>query len=154
MTARDRAVGDVMPRQVTPRFKAPKVAKKRKPKSAKARADELWGAVIHLRYDRCCWCGRADGKLDAHHVMIRNYNSTRAVTENGILLCFRCHVPKAHGDPAAAFKFYTEWFGAEAYAALRQRAYDGEGKRYPESYWRERVAALELELAQEGLKRG
>ncbi len=155
MTARDRAVGDVMPRQVTPRFKAPKVAKKRKPKSAKARADELWGAVIHLRDDRCRFCGKRDGKLDAHHVMIRSFLATRTDTNNGLLLCWpRCHQDIAHGDPTAAVNHYSRIYGLDGYNALRAKAYDGRGKKYPESFWRAEVERLELELAQQGLRHG
>lgn len=157
MTARDRAVGDVMPRQVTPLPKQgpkpKKVAKKRKPKSAKARADELWGAVIHLRDDACRFCGKRDGKMDAHHVCIRPFLATRTLTENGLLLCFQCHQNVAHGDPFKAVLMYERIFGHDGYQRLRAKALDGVGQKYPESFWRERVAALELELAQEGLRR-
>lgn len=155
MTARDRAVGDVMPRQVTPRFKAPKVAKKkRKPKSPLAQADTLWGAIIHLREDRCQFCGKRDGKMDAHHVLLRRFKATRTDTTNGVLVCFRCHQDVAHGDSWEAVKHYERILGHETYQALRDRAKAGVGAKYPESFWRERVAALELELAQEGLRHG
>lgn len=53
--------------------------------------DRLWGIVIHNRDDRCQWCGKQDGKLDAHHIFGRTNKSTRWDTKNGILLCFYCH---------------------------------------------------------------
>lgn len=141
-------------RQVEPRFKAPKPAtKKRKPKTAKARADELWGAVIHLRDDCCRFCGKRDGKLDAHHVMIRSFLATRADPANGLLLCWpRCHQDIAHGDPIVAVNHYERIFGHEGYEALRAKAYAGRGAKYPEAFWRERVEALQAELVQLGLR--
>lgn len=155
MTARDRAVGDVMPRQVTPRFKAPKVAKKRKPKSPMARADELWGAIIHLRFDRCQFCGKPAhaGKMDAHHVVVRKFKATRTDTANGLLLCWpTCHQDIAHGDPYAAVTHYTRIFGAEGYKALRDKAQAG--VKANAAFWRAEVERLELELAQQGLRHG
>lgn len=145
-------------RDVVTRFKEPKpvkkAAKKRKAKSPMARADELWGAVIHLRDSGCRFCGKVDGKMDAHHVCIRPFKATRTLTENGLLLCFHCHQNVAHGDPFKAVLMYERIFGHGGYQRLRAKALDGVGKKYPASFWRERVAALELELAQEGLRRG
>ena len=42
--------------------------------------------------------------------------------------------------------------GMAAVKAMRAKAYDGRGKKYPESFWRAEVERLEVELAQEGLR--
>lgn len=107
-------------RDVTPIPKQgpkPKTAKRpaAKPRSYWAkRADRLWGELIHLRDRYCQFCGKVDGKLDAHHIVIRTKHSTRWSPANGILLCFRCHQDIAHGDP---------WVAKEHYERLRGSAY-------------------------------
>lgn len=147
-----------MTREVTPLFKEPKpvkkAAKKRKAKSALAKADELWGAIVHLREDRCQFCGKPahSGKMDAHHVLLRRHKAVRTDTRNGVLVCFKCHQDVAHGDSWEAVKHYERILGHELYEELRETARAGIGKKYPEAFWRERVAALEVELAQEGLR--
>jgi hypothetical protein len=146
-----------MSRDVTPIPKLgpkKKPAKKRKPKSYMAQADALWAAIIHLKFDRCQFCGKTDGKLDAHHVVIRGFKATRTDTSQGLLLCFQCHQNVAHGDPFKAVLMYERIFGHDGYQRLRAKALDGVGKKYPEAFWRDRVAALEAELAQEGLRHG
>lgn len=130
-----------MGRQVTP------IAKKAKGPTAAAlrrKADKLWGQVIHARDRGCRFCGRTDGKLDAHHVMVRTFNATRCDSANGLLLCFQCHQNVAHGDPFAAVLEYERIFGADGYRSLRELAYAG--CKANVGFWRERVDALLDEL--------
>lgn len=131
-------------RQVTPLLKQ---QPKRKPATAAAlrrKADKLWGQVIHTRDRACRFCGRTDGKLDAHHVMVRTFNATRCDSANGLLLCFRCHQDVAHGDPFAAVLEYERIFGPDGYRALREKAYAG--CKANVGFWSERISELSAEL--------
>lgn len=106
-----------------PKVKVKKPAAKPRTYWAK-RADRLWGELIHLR-DRCCqFCGKRDGKLDAHHICVRTFKATRFEPDNGILLCFRCHQDIAHGDPFTAVLHYERLRG-DRYRELREQAYAG-----------------------------
>lgn len=116
-------------RDVTPLPKqGPKVKVKKptaKPRSHWAkRADRLWGELIHLRDKRCQFCGKGDGKLDAHHICVRTFKATRWEPDNGILVCFRCHQDVAHGDPFTAVLHYERLRG-DRYRELRELAYAG-----------------------------
>lgn len=113
------------------------IAKKRgtSAAAAKRKADEAWRIYIRTRDQVCQVCGRDNGALHAHHVMIRNFSATRTDEGNGLLACYQCHQDKLHGDPAFAVGFYTTRFGLDGYAALRQKAYDGVGSKFPASFW-------------------
>jgi hypothetical protein len=133
-----------------PILKVPKKAKKRSGVKSqrggtaaayKRRATTLWGQVVHQRDKVCQVCGKADGKLDAHHVMVREFNATRAYLPNGMLVCFKHH-QKLHGDPFWAVQVYTQRFGADGYEALRRKAYDGVGAKYGVDFWRGEMAFL------------
>ena len=120
--------------------------KKRPAKSAaklRAEATALWGKVIHARDVYCQYCGKAGGKLDAHHIVRREFNATRTDETNGVLLCgWTCHRKIIHEDPFAAVQFYTRRLGVEGYEALRQKAYDGKDQRYGVDYWRNEIVRL------------
>jgi hypothetical protein len=136
---------------VQPNFKAPKrkkvsgvrVQKAGTAAALKRRATKLWGEYVHQRDRVCQFCGKADGKLDAHHIMLRRFAATVTDERNGLLLCFRCHQDTAHGDAYEAFLLYRKVLGETEYAELRQRAYDGVGRKYGVDYWRGEVARLE-----------
>lgn len=102
-----------------------------------------WGRYIHARDVFCQFCGKAGGKLDAHHLVPRERNATRTDENNGVLLCaYPCHKTYMHGDPFLAVQFYTRRLGVEGYQALRDKAYDGINSKYPVSYWRDECARL------------
>jgi hypothetical protein len=128
-------------------------ASKRKPPTAaalKKKATRLWGEYVHLRDRVCQVCGKADGKLDAHHILPREFSATRADPDNGVLLCFQHHNgarESVHGDPFWAVEFYTRHLGADAYNTLRNRAYDGVKGTYGVAFWRDACAELEELLA-------
>lgn len=141
--------------QVTPNFKQPKPVKKaakgvraQRAGTASAlrrKATRLWGEFIHVRDRVCQVCGKADGKLDAHHVCVRQFNATRTYEPNGVLVCFRCH-QMLHSDPMRAVEFYTARFGVDGYEALRRKAYDGVNGTYGVPFWRAEVDRLEKAL--------
>jgi hypothetical protein len=127
-------------------------ASKRKPPTAaalKRKATKLWGEYVHLRDRVCQVCGKADGKLDAHHVMVRTFQATRADPANGVLVCYRDH-QMLHSDPMTAVAFYTERFGAQGYFDLRNKAYSGVSQKYTASFWQ--AAIDELEELLEGVR--
>jgi hypothetical protein len=141
-------------RTCEPNFKGPAVKKAAKgvrtqragtPAALKRKATKLWGEFIHERDQVCQVCGRPDGKLDAHHIMVRQFNATRSWEPNGILVCFQDH-QKLHSDPFWAVQFYTARFGVDGYEALRRKAYDGTGGTYGAPFWRGEVARLERAL--------
>jgi hypothetical protein len=125
-----------------------RAAPKKRPKAKTAaqlrkEATALWGRYIHERDVFCQFCGRTDSKLDAHHLIRREFNATRTDENNGVLICaFPCHQTVMHGDPFAAVQFYTRRLGVEGYAALRQKAYDGINGKYPVQFWRDECERL------------
>lgn len=126
------------------------IAKKRGTSTAakKRKAVHLWGVYVHARDVYCQRCGKADGKMDAHHVLIRSFAATVADDRNGVLLCFKCH-GLMHSDPMEALAFYTRRYGVEGYQNLRERAYEGQGKTLRAAHWDEAIARLSALL--EGL---
>jgi len=119
------------------------LARVRKTPAAKAKkkADDAWRIYIHARDRVCQYCGKADGVLNAHHVMIRSFNATRCDENNGILLDFQHHA-LMHSDPLAAYNFYRLRYGPDGYAALREKAYNGRNGKYPASFWVSEAARL------------
>jgi len=80
----------------------------RKPskKTLKKKCDELWSKLIRQRAgNKCEYCGKSDGKIDAHHILSRRHFSVRWNLENGVALCRYHHQFFAHEDPVA----FTEW---------------------------------------------
>jgi hypothetical protein len=139
---------------VTPIPKAPKrtkvsgvrVQKAGTAAALKRKATKLWGEYIHQRDRVCQVCGKADGKLDAHHILIKSYMATRADPANGVLLCASHHTlgkDSVHNDPVFAVNFYSARLGIDGYEALQRKARDGVNGRYPASFWKERVDELE-----------
>ena len=132
--------GQVVPRPKT-RGKTPTAA------TLKRKADRLWGEYIHRRDQQCRFCGKRDGKLDAHHICIRSFAATRTDEQNGLLLCWpTCHQNVAHGDPFRAVLLYTDILGADAYAALRAKAQAG--VKANAMHWRAEVARLTALLSE------
>lgn len=146
--------------EVEPRFKSdpvpktPKqmkrggpVKKKRSTEAAKlkAKATQLWGQYIHARDRVCAACGKTDGKLDAHHIVVREFNATRTDETNGVLLCSSHHQmsrESVHQDPHFAVCLYTRLLGVDGYAALRAKAYDGVNGKFGVDFWRGEIARL------------
>lgn len=61
--------------------------------------DKLWSEYIRGRDGKCMICGAKD-KLQAHHCIIRKAlsNLTRYDKDNGITLCYICHLIEIHGN--------------------------------------------------------
>lgn len=131
-----------MKRTALARSTKPLKAKRGTSTAAKKRkAVQLWGEYIHKRDQVCMRCYRMEGKLDAHHIMIRNFAYTAADEGNGVLLCFHCH-GLMHSDPLEALKFYSKLLGVDGYQELREKAYEGQGKTLRAAHWDEAIARL------------
>ena len=91
----------------TKTYKVP-LKKPRKQKSPRTKlrkaCDDAWSAYIHTRDVFCQKCG-SNKMLSAHHIIHRIHLSLRWEEENGILLCFHCHIQVAHKDPT----LFTDW---------------------------------------------
>jgi 5-methylcytosine-specific restriction endonuclease McrA len=88
------------------------------------KCDALWGKIIHLK-DSCEVCG-SKKTLQAHHFFSKKgHPTTRHDTENGILLCYYCHMIRIHqlGDPDVIQKI-IEKRGENLYNKLRLKAHE------------------------------
>lgn len=118
------------------RSKKPSAAKEKK------KADLAWAQYVKARDGRCRVCGRTDGVLHAHHIVLRRYNATRTDETCGLTACFQCHQDVLHGDPIRAVFIYETVLTADGYEALRRKAYDGVGAKYTAQFWVDERARL------------
>ena len=86
---------------------------------AKKLADSLWSTYIRRRDGKCLLCSSKD-KLQAHHCLIRKAlsNHTRWNINNGVTLCYRCHLIEIHGNATKSvlenyLKIINEMYSAE-----------------------------------------
>ena len=87
----------------------------------KRECDKLWSKVVRLRAkNKCELCGSIN-TLNSHHIFGRKAMSTRYDTDNGILLCFKCHFVEAHQNPARFYIWLVEKRGREWYDKLNKR---------------------------------
>src|SRR5688572_1865550 len=109
-------------RSSKPLKRAP-IRKKAKAKSSGAlrnQATDAWSKYIHARDKFCQVCGKTDGVLHAHHILVRSFNATRTDETNGVLCCFRCHRYFFHGtDPHKVVCWYSQHLTIDGYRRLR-----------------------------------
>lgn len=94
-----------------PLKKTAKVEKKKKPfniKRAKKVLDILWSKKVRDRDKICRKCKKAPAS-QAAHIFGRGNLSTRWVLENGLGLCYYCHIIWAHREPVE----FTLWVKSE-----------------------------------------
>lgn len=88
--------------------------------------DRIWSKVVLERDGRICQsCGRPGN--NPHHVFSRRHFSTRHDPDNGITLCWSCHMHKAHSDYEAFRDFIIGKWGQEKYDRMKRRAYEVKG---------------------------
>jgi len=152
--SRDRKVGEVLPRQVTPRLKGepkPKkrkaVAKVRKTPTAtlKRKATTLHSQYVRARDGRCVRCGSVQ-TLQCMHVVSRRFAATRADEQNGHTGCATCHRFLTE-NPHEHVWFFTAYLGNSKYDGLIAKAYNGAGQTMKSSFWQERIDSLSALLA-------
>ena len=98
-------------------------------KTAKKKLDKLWSECVRAKFKRCQWCGKKEGKLDAHHIITKSRSGYvgRWNLQNSILLCFYCHRGKAHGSYQVEYSdFIRRWLSKQDldYDQLKE-TYDG-----------------------------
>ncbi len=67
-----------------------------------------WRDAVKERDGMCMVCKRIDGKLDAHHLIPKNFKKYRNDITNGLLLCVGHHTLgmwSAHKNPI----WFTKW---------------------------------------------
>lgn len=73
---------------------------------------DLWSLYVRSRDGyKCQWCGKYDKKNHAHHIVARSISNTMAQFDvnNGMTLCYKCHIHKLKADPDEYIKFRDEW---------------------------------------------
>lgn len=81
------------------------------------KADALWSKLIRLRDPVCRWCGKRPTR-QAHHIFGRRARNTRWCLENGVGICFGCHL-KGHENPLDFHDHIRAQMGADRYDLLR-----------------------------------
>lgn len=98
---------------------------RKKRKTYKRRLDELWSRAVRLRDKYTCQkCGRTHKQVQAAHIFSRNRKSVRWDIDNGITLCYYCHIHWAHREPLEFAEWIKERLGEEKYEKLKRRAYE------------------------------
>ena len=84
--------------------KVNKVNKSKLIKKLKKQNFELWSQCVRLRDKKCIVCGSTEN-LQAHHCFVRAALSlrTRFIPENGVTLCYRCHLIEIHKNGEKRF---------------------------------------------------
>lgn len=88
------------------------------------KADIEWAKQVKERdHYTCQRCGAKHQSRGMHaaHIVSRRYKQTRHDLENGITLCFGCHM-WAHQNPHEAIDFFMNHLGKDRYEQLRQKA--------------------------------
>lgn len=67
-------------------------------KSLKTEAHRLWSLAVRARDGKCVLCQNRE-TLQAHHWIVHARGSlqVRFIPENGVTLCYTCHIYKVHG---------------------------------------------------------
>lgn len=86
--------------------------------------DKLWSQAVHLIYkNRCGGCSKNGNQ--AHHCFTKKaHPSVRWELDNGILMCFGCHILKVHrrGNYEFARDILIERIGMERFIELKEKA--------------------------------
>lgn len=135
---------------VTPRFKEPKPAAKKRvgvrgqrggtAATYKRRATALHAQLVRAR-GRCERCGKTNGQLQCAHIVSRRYAATRTDENAAWCLCAGCHRFLTE-NPFEHVLFASRTHGEDGYAALRQKAYGGVGKVMKADFWQSEVERL------------
>jgi len=100
-----------------------KTAKNEKfnPKKAKKKIDILWSKKIRARDKVCRKCKHAPAS-QAAHIFGRGNLSTRWDEENGLGMCYYCHIIWAHREPVEFTLWVKTEIGEDNFESLRRRA--------------------------------
>jgi len=98
--------------------------KRKSAKTLRAECTHLWGLVVRNRDNHTCqWCGKPGNQ--PHHIVSKAQgNIARFDVDNGITLCFYCHMRRIQREPLEFAEFVHRWLAA------RKLDYDGMRKKY------------------------
>lgn len=105
------------------------VAKKRRRRSKniygtgdKGKATRLHSKIVRLK-GACEICGADDVKrLQAAHIISRQYDATRVELDNALCLCAGCHLKQSHFSPVEVALCAIDKIGLERYNELKEQA--------------------------------
>lgn len=87
--------------------------------SLKKKVDKLWSKLVRKKDKKCIRCGKQTN-LQAHHIFSRRFNSTRWLLDNGVTLCYGCHMFFAHIEHENFRDMVIEKIGKAKYLQLKQ----------------------------------
>lgn len=99
------------------------MARKFNKKSYKKKLDSLWSEIVRGRDKVCMTCGKTE-TLQAHHAIVRKgqSNSTRWDLENGVTMCYYCHICQLHALATYTFlKTYMQRLDIKIPAETKDR---------------------------------
>ena len=75
-------------------------------------ADRLWSRAVRDDWaNRCAVCGK--GKVEAHHLVPRQFEATRYILLNGVALCASCHKFCPDVSPHLNASGWMDWLRSE-----------------------------------------
>jgi len=84
----------------------------------------LWSqAVLKMDSYRCQRCDSP--ATQAHHIFSRRYQAVRYEVNNGVSLCYPCHIYWAHSEHEKFRDFILGWMGEQKFNLLKLLAYEG-----------------------------
>lgn len=74
------------------------------------RLNHAWGVCVRRRDGKCVWCGTSK-RLNAHHIVARGRGNNQAhcEVENGMTLCFQCHIHRLPREPDEYIRMRDAW---------------------------------------------
>lgn len=90
-------------------------------KKAKKQLDILWSLQIRKRDQTCRRCG-GNGGLQAAHIFSRGNLTTRWDKENGLGLCYACHIHWAHRKPVEFALWVIDLLGRKKFQELKKKS--------------------------------
>lgn len=74
------------------------------------RLNRAWGIVVRKRDGKCVWCGSRK-RLNAHHIVARGRGNNQAhcEVENGMALCYVCHIHRLPREPDEYIAMRDAW---------------------------------------------
>lgn len=81
--------------------------------------DKEWSAYVRTRDKTCRKCF-GNSSVSAHHAFGRRHLATRWDVQNGVSLCYPCHIHWAHHDPCGFSDWFFNFVGADQYNRLSE----------------------------------
>lgn len=89
----------------------------------KKKIDKLWSKAVRERDNYTCRkCGKYHKQTQAAHIFGRSRMSTRYDMDNGITLCYYCHIHWAHRNIFDFADWVEEQLGEEKFKTLRTKS--------------------------------